>query len=79
MWKPYLAEVAKRIGWALNVLDPFRVVGHLNLAVDTVRRGEQGRLRGEARKAAKRSRFLFLRRKSRLLGAGPGPTERGAG
>jgi transposase len=70
MWKPYLRVIAQRAGWALNVLDPFHIAQHLNLAVDTVRRGEQGRLlRGEAAKnAVKRGRLLLLKRGTRVRG-----------
>lgn len=69
MWKPYLKVIAQRVGWALNVLDPFHIAQHLNLAVDTVRRGEQGRLRGKAAKTAvKRGRFLLLKRGTRVRG-----------
>jgi transposase len=69
MWKPYLKVVAQRAGWALNVLDPFHIAQHLNLAVDTVRRGEQGRLRGARAKATvKKGRFLLLRRHAKVRG-----------
>lgn len=69
MWKPYLKVVRERCGQALNVLDPFHVAKHLNEAVDNVRRGEQGRLRGKAaRKRAKGGRFVLLRRGTRVRG-----------
>lgn len=69
MWKAYLSVIAECCGQALNVLDPFHIAKHMNEAVDKVRRGEQSRLRGETkRQAAKRSRFLFLKRKARVLG-----------
>jgi transposase len=69
MWRPYLKVIAKRAGWALNVLDPFHIVQHLNRAVDTVRRSEQARLRGkEAKATVKRGRFLLLKRGTRVRG-----------
>jgi transposase len=69
MWKPFLKVIAQKAGWALNVLDPFHIAQHLNAAVDSVRRGEQGRLRGETKKAAiKRGRFLLLKRGTRVRG-----------
>jgi transposase len=69
MWKPFLKVIAQKAGWALNVLDPFHIAQHLNAAVDTVRRGEQGRLRGETKKTAiKRGRFLLLKRGTRVRG-----------
>jgi transposase len=49
--------------------DPFHIAKHLNTALDTVRRGEQSRLRDkEARQAAKGGRFLLLKRGSRVRG-----------
>jgi transposase len=69
MWKPYLKVIAQKAGAALNVLDPFHIAKHLNPAVDTVRRGEQSRLRTKAAQAkAKGGRFLLLRRGTRVRG-----------
>lgn len=69
MWKPYLKVIARKAGAALNVLDPFHIAKHLNEAVDTVRRGEQSRLRSKkARSDAKGGRFLLLRRGTRVRG-----------
>ena len=69
MWKPYLKVVRQLCGQALNVLDPFHIAKHLNTALDTVRRGEQSRLRDkEARQAAKGGRFLLLKRGTRVRG-----------
>ncbi len=69
MWKPYLSVLAQLCGQALNVLDPFHVAQHLNGAVDTVRRGEQSRLRDKQQvTAAKGGRFLLLQRGTRVRG-----------
>lgn len=69
MWKPFLKVVRERCGQALNVLDPFHVAMHLNGALDTVRRGEQARLRDKAsRKDAKGGRFLLLTRGTKVRG-----------
>jgi len=69
MWKPYLKVIAQKAGSALNVLDPFHVVQHLNNAVDTVRRGEQSRLKDKGAKSrAKGGRFLLLKRGTRVRG-----------
>ncbi len=69
MWKPYLKVIASQAGGALNVLDRFHVAKHLNAAVDTVRRGEQSRLRADVSKTTvKRGRFLLLKRGSRVRG-----------
>lgn len=69
MWKPYLKVIAQKASVALNVLDPFHIIQHLNSAVDEVRRGEQSRIKGkDARKKLKRGRFLLLKRGSRVRG-----------
>ena len=69
MWKPYLKVIVQRCGQALNVLDPFHIASHLNAALDTVRRGEQSRLRDkQALKQAKGGRFLLLKRGTRVRG-----------
>jgi transposase len=69
MWKPFLKVIAMKAGGALNVLDPFHVAQHLNTAVDTVRRGEQSRLKDKQSKTrAKGGRFLLLRRGTRVRG-----------
>jgi transposase len=69
MWKPFLKVVAAMCPDAINILDPFHIARHLNEAVDTVRRGEQARLRTkEERARAKGGRFLLLKRSSKVRG-----------
>jgi transposase len=69
MWKPYLNVIAARVPHALHVLDRFHITMHLNQAVDEVRRGESGRLRGRPAAAKlKRLRWSLLRRGSRVRG-----------
>ena len=69
MWQPYLAVIAKQAGHALHVLDRFHIVGHLNKAVDEVRRAESTRLRGQPLAAKlKKMRWKLLRRGSRVRG-----------
>jgi transposase len=69
MWKPFLKVVRERCGQALNVLDPFHVARQLNEALDTVRRGEQARLRDKAaRKRAKGGRFVLLKCGTKVRG-----------
>ncbi|MBZ5583048.1 MAG: ISL3 family transposase [Acidobacteriia bacterium] len=69
MWKPYLKVIAAKIPQALNVLDRFHIVGHLNEAVDEVRRGEQSRLHGRpVAQRLKGMRWQLLRRGSRVRG-----------
>ena len=69
MWHPYLSVMAKQAGHALHVLDRFHIVGHLNKAVDEVRRAESTRLRGQPLAAKlKKMRWKLLRRGSRVRG-----------
>src|ERR1019366_7148688 len=71
MWKPYLKVIAAQIGDALHVLHRFHITGHLNQAVDQVRRAESTRLGAKSKKAAQRlkhMRWALLRRGSRVRG-----------
>lgn len=69
MWRAYLNVIAAKIPQALHVLDRFHITMHLNQAVDQVRRGETGRLRGRpAAEKLKRMRWQLLRRGSRVRG-----------
>jgi transposase len=71
MWKPYLKVIAAQIPQALNVLDRFHITGHLNEALDKVRRAESGRLRAQGSALAqrlKKMRWPLLRRGSRVRG-----------
>ena len=69
MWKPYLKVIAAKIAQAVNVLDRFHIVGHLNEAVDKVRRTEQSRLHGRPlAQRLKGMRWQLLRRGSRVRG-----------
>jgi transposase len=69
MWRAYLSVVAAQVPHALHVLDRFHITMHLNQAVDQVRRGESGRLRGSAAAAKlKRMRWQLLRRGHRVRG-----------
>jgi transposase len=69
MWKPYLNVIARHVGHALHVLDRFHIAGHLNQAVDHVRRTETGRLQGQPRaQRLKKICWQLLRRGSRVRG-----------
>ncbi len=69
MWKPYLNVIARQVGHALHVLDRFHIAGHLNQAVDQVRRAETGRLQGQPRaQRLKKMRWQLLRRGTRVRG-----------
>jgi len=69
MWKPYLLVIAAEAGQASHILDRFHITGHLNQAVDEVRRVESTRLRAKSKSAAQRlkqMRWSQLRRGSRV-------------
>jgi len=69
MWQPYLSVIARKAGHALNILDRFHIVQHLNQAVDQVRRAESVRLRGKPiAERLKKMRWKLLRRGSRVRG-----------
>jgi transposase len=71
MWKPYLQVLKAKAGHALHVLDRFHITGHLNDAVDQVRRTETSRLRTHSKQQAQRlkhMRWPLLRRASRVRG-----------
>ena len=40
MWKPYLLVVSEKAGQALNILDRFHIMSHMNKAIDKVRATE---------------------------------------
>jgi transposase len=66
-----LQVIAAQAGQALHVLDRFHIVGHLNRAVDEVRRAESTRLRAKSKESAQRLKHLrwtLLRRGSRVRG-----------
>ena len=71
MWQPYLSVIRQRLGHALHVLDRFHIVGHLNGAVDDVRRGEMARLSAAGKSGAaplKKMRWHLLKKRSRVRG-----------
>ena len=73
MWQPYLSVMAKQAGHALHILDRFHIVGHLNKAVDEVRRAECTRLRGQPLAAKlKKMRWKLLRAGQPCARARPG-------
>jgi len=71
MWKAYLNVIAERAPQALNILDRFHIAKNLSDAVDQTRRDEVHRLRSEGKPAhLKKSRWLWLKRRSNLSGKG---------
>ena len=68
MWKPFLKVIRERLPKACNVLDPFHIAQHLNRGVDEVRRKEQARMNKASKTMVKGSRFLILKRGTRVRG-----------
>lgn len=67
MWKPYLKVIAKKAPQALNILDRFHIVAHINKAIDKVRASEARELvRKGYVPVLKKSRWLFLKRPENL-------------
>jgi len=67
MWKPYLKVIKRDAGQALNVLDKFHIVAHLNKAVDETRRLDAAELRRQGDKVTlKHSRWCLLKRPGNL-------------
>ena len=67
MWKPYLKVIAKKAPQALNILDRFHIVAHMNKAIDKVRASEARELvRKGYVPVLKKSRWLFLKRPENL-------------
>lgn len=67
MWKPYLKVIRRHAGQALNVLDKFHIVAHLNKAVDETRRQDAAELRRTGDKVTlKHARWCLLKRPRNL-------------
>ena len=63
MWKPYLLVVAEKAGQALNILDRFHIMSHMNKAIDKVRATEVKTLKAKGKKAVlTSSRWCLLKR-----------------
>ncbi len=67
MWQPYLNVIRRHAGQALNVLDKFHIVAHLNKAVDETRRRDAAELRREGDEVTlKHTRWCLLKRPGNL-------------
>ncbi len=63
MWKPYLRLVAEMAGQALNILDRFHIMCHMNKAIDKVRATEAKSLKAQGQEPVLTgSRWCFLKR-----------------
>lgn len=67
MWKPYLNVIRRHASQALNVLDKFHIVAHLNKAVDETRRMDAAELRRNGDDVTlKHTRWCLLKRPRKL-------------
>ncbi len=67
MWKAYLKVIAKKANNAINVLDRFHIMAHMNKAIDKVRAAESKELIGKGyNPVLKGSRWLLLKRPENL-------------
>ena len=63
MWKPYLQIVAVMASKALNILDRFHIMSHMNKAIDKVRATEAKTLKAQGKEPVlKGSRWCLLKR-----------------
>lgn len=67
MWKPYLRVIAERAVNAVNVLDRFHVMSHMNKAIDKVRAQETRELKAKGKEPVLvKSRWCLLKRPDNL-------------
>lgn len=67
MWKPYLKVIARKIPWAIHILDRFHIMTHLSQALDRVRAGEAREMKRRGLEPLlKRSRWCLLKRVANL-------------
>jgi transposase len=67
MWKPYLKVIAKKANRAINILDRFHIMKHINQAIDEVRAQEARQLKAKGYEPVlSKSRWLLLKRPENL-------------
>ena len=67
MWQPYLRIIAEKASGAINVLDRFHIMSHMNKAIDTVRTSETNELKkAGAEPILQGSRWCLLKRPEHL-------------
>ena len=67
MWKPYLKVIQKKAGKALNILDRFHIMAHINKAIDEVRAQEVKSLKEKGLEPVlTKSRWLLLKKPENL-------------
>jgi transposase len=67
MWKPYLRIIAQEAGHALNILDRFHIMTHVNKAIDKIRANEARALKANGQEPILTgSRWCLLKRPENL-------------
>jgi len=67
MWRPYLKVIAEKAPEAINILDRFHVMRHMNKAIDDIRAKEVKSLRARGKEPVLTgSRWCLLKRPARL-------------
>jgi len=67
MWKPYLRIIAQEAGHALNILDRFHIMTHVNKAIDKIRAKEARALKADGQEPILTgSRWCLLKRPENL-------------
>ena len=67
MWKPYLKVIAKKADKAINILDRFHIMAHLNKAIEEVRAGEAKELKEKGYEPLlTKTRWLLVKRPENL-------------
>lgn len=67
MWRPYLKVIAKKASQAVNILDRFHIMAHINKAIDEVRAQEARQLKASGYEPVlTKTRWLLLKRPENL-------------
>lgn len=67
MWKPYLTVIKESIPDALNILDRFHIMSHINEAINAIRAEEARELKSKGYfPILKNTRYCFLKKPSNL-------------
>jgi len=67
MWKPYLKVIARKANKAINILDRFHIMKHINQAIDEVRAQEARALKAKGYEPVlSKARWLLLKRPENL-------------
>ncbi len=67
MWKPYLKVIAKKVPWAIHILDRFHIVKNMNKAIDETRAKEAKTLIAKGLEPVlKGARWCLLKRPGNL-------------